>query len=102
MNTMSEKHTPGPWTVDLSDDRFLVRDDEENIVADCWNGVFGDDGEYPLDTCGPNARLIAAAPDLLAAARLVRDNNRKGVTGSEARKGWQALNEALSKAGAQS
>ncbi len=66
------KHEPGPWSVDLSDDRFLVRDSNDDVVADCWNGTIGDNGETALDTCGPNARLIAAAPELLEALRSAR------------------------------
>lgn len=66
------KHTTGPWSLDLSDDRFIVRDGNDDVVADCWNGSIGDDGETPLDTCEPNAHLIAAAPDMLVALRCAR------------------------------
>lgn len=43
-------------------------------------------------------QLAAAAPELLEAAIRVRDNNRKGVTGKEAREAWAALNAAIAKA----
>ena len=63
--TEQVKHTPGPWTIEREADRLLIR----NRV-----GYFGD-----LLVGGPNpdanaqneanARLIAAAPDLLEAAK---------------------------------
>jgi hypothetical protein len=66
------KHTPGPWWVDGAD---LYRKDEINIksVADHPN-----DERYVAAAIGglndgvqeANARLIAAAPDLLEALRI--------------------------------
>lgn len=54
------KHTPGPWSVYEADDGD-------------WHVVAGDDGELEIagfvDGGEANARLIAAAPDLLAIAR---------------------------------
>jgi hypothetical protein len=72
------KHTPGPWEYtehDIGDDAFIVV--PCNIVAK--NGVFVvdfDGGLYSWegakasnDERYANARLIAAAPDLLAACK---------------------------------
>jgi hypothetical protein len=60
------KHTPGPWEVEDDTDEVIVsRDPEANgfqIVAKTYG---------PDDAA--NARLIAAAPDLLAALKHVRD-----------------------------
>ncbi len=63
---MSAKHTPGPWeawkTSDLmSADQFAIRagDKRRGIVAECGHEA--------------NARLIAAAPELLAVAYLARE-----------------------------
>ena len=67
------EHTPGPWTVGNE----LLREDErpvhggesgEGIIALVW--PWGDDevGEQDREA---NARLIAAAPDLLEAAEAV-------------------------------
>jgi len=52
---MSEKHTPGPWTL-LNDEKYP-------------DAVIDSNGEFVCDTGGNlhNARLIASAPDLLAA-----------------------------------
>jgi hypothetical protein len=62
---MSEnKHTEGPWTVGCSMDERTSLTRGEYVV-------------FPLpedDEIEANARLIAAAPDLLALARVAADN----------------------------
>jgi hypothetical protein len=63
---MSAKHTPGPW-VSNSDGSAIKAG--KKIVADCIP-------EHPADRVAreqflPNARLIAAAPEMLAALQLL-------------------------------
>lgn len=55
------KFTPGPWEVD----GHMVRtaDGEFNYIADTYN----DDTDFDHEDSAANARLIAAAPDLLEA-----------------------------------
>ncbi|MFS9649376.1 hypothetical protein [Enterobacter hormaechei] len=63
------KHTPGPWSV--------------NVIGQHWNNkslkhievTFGQDGECICDTVynPSDAKLIAAAPDLLEALQLFID-----------------------------
>lgn len=68
---MTAKHTPGEWAVD--DDGDVCTDDLERLVATVdWRHVSLRDGE-----AAANARLIAAAPDLLAACEHVRDTIRE-------------------------
>jgi len=62
------QHTPGPWRLDTPepDGEIIVMDEQDVSVATCW--------KQPLDPdvwVESNARLIAAAPDLLDAAELV-------------------------------
>lgn len=56
------KHTPGPWGAIGAD----VKTAGPNSRVICWTGVALD---IPLDEVRANARLIAAAPDMLAALR---------------------------------
>lgn len=62
------KHTPGPWVVDEDDPHCVYAQDGD---ADPW---FVAEAAYD---CGPgmsgkaNARLIAAAPDMLTALRTI-------------------------------
>lgn len=63
-------HTPGPWEV--SGNKKTVLDSDKFVVAFC-------DTNYPIedDEIIPNARLIAAAPDLLAVAQEMSDAVQK-------------------------
>lgn len=61
---MSEKHTPGPWCVSEDDasGQAVVRG-EHIEIATCWHHCVG---SIEIEMRA-NARLVAAAPDLLAA-----------------------------------
>ena len=60
---MTTKHTPGPW-IPNNDSPPMVRDAIGNNIADTYNDS--------------DARLIAAAPDLLAALIAFRDSGPSG------------------------
>lgn len=77
-----QKHTPGPWELaPYSDGDEVINvvagykdlgggQSQAHWIAECEAGVdFGDDAEAILATNEANARLIAAAPDLLAALK---------------------------------
>jgi hypothetical protein len=98
---MSEqKFTPGPWRYELTDsmeddeDAFVVMSDECDIA----------EVVSPGDTAEANARLIAAAPDLLAAckeayARLgdrYRDPSHEQFAAENRR--WNAMIDAIAAA----
>jgi hypothetical protein len=55
------RHTPGPWT---DNDALRVLSPDQNYVADCDASIALPDKERAA-----NARLIAAAPDLLSIAK---------------------------------
>lgn len=64
------KHTPGPWKTHLTDDTLVV--DGNGLVIAHMGGLYlGDDS--PMEA---NARLIAAAPDLLAALEVIAADSR--------------------------
>lgn len=80
---MSTQHTPGPWRVD--DERgfdrieIIGRPDypcRRFEVMGEWRVAELDDlmGDYP-EVVAANARLIAAAPDLLKALQAIAGNN---------------------------
>jgi hypothetical protein len=71
------KHTPGPWTINpkavFENNGFKINafpvSGSGQAIAAVWAGSFGK-GAFGLDNQEANARLIAAAPDLLAVARM--------------------------------
>lgn len=65
------KHTPAPWEISHEPPRWIIQSTSVPIGARAVAWLVGDYLE-----CAPNARLIAAAPDLLAAAKalLVSDD----------------------------
>lgn len=72
MTTQTETtHTPGPWTVDAIDGGFL-------IGADKLNG-----SHIAQAMSAPDARLIAASPELLKIARDYLDVIKACVGGEE-------------------
>jgi hypothetical protein len=66
------KHTPGPWhvqdnTINTSDQTGQLRVDSEidGAIADCGRGKYVDDESRA------NARLIAAAPEMVELLRAI-------------------------------
>ena len=58
-------HTPGPWQ--LGSSKVAIWGSDGSVVADAWES-----NDRPDKECEANARLIAAAPDLLAALKSAR------------------------------
>lgn len=100
---MSSGHTPGPWSARKADEedrtRWIVCVDGPKPfwVATIENGAPGD----TLETEAANARLIAAAPELLKAAKAAREvltvmfRARKDGPGRQA---YEKLGAAIAKA----
>jgi hypothetical protein len=68
------KHTPGPWTAILDRDR-------DDGSEDTWYVLTEKEAAIAVGLYGPDARLIAAAPDLLAALKVALyhlDNPKTG------------------------
>lgn len=97
-------HTPGPWSV--GDESGNDGEAEAIVTTDrtitiCWTADTWDEDEDEgviTDEDRANARLIAAAPDLLAAARLANQeliDLGVGSSGSPALVAlWAAINKA--------
>ena len=62
-------HTPGPWVVGPIDDTAVTHLGKDGIRYEvaAVDGDYNDPDEWPIMEA--NARLIAAAPDLLAALK---------------------------------
>lgn len=67
---MDLKHTPGPWYYDGHESRTVVADRDGDVecptICDVLDTTEGLEGDCPQ--ADANGRLIASAPDLLAAA----------------------------------
>lgn len=64
------KHTPGPWRLSHHESNISkVYTEDGDLIADCTIGQ----GQYPY-----NAKLIAAAPELLEYARCEQEFSEKG------------------------
>jgi hypothetical protein len=99
-------HTPGPWTVASVENTLrgrvyfvrAIREGKPVVVADC--GLTAESPPTRAE-CEANARLIAAAPELLAALktliRAVADAGKEGTAGDLGRAESQAR-AALAKA----
>jgi len=61
------QHTPGPWHFDLADGSHITAEGGTIIIADAWSIEFDEEFDNPDSVPAANARLIAAAPDLLDA-----------------------------------
>jgi hypothetical protein len=100
---MGQDHTPGPWVANSAADVVLA-DDPASVIAWCSSPDSLDDGDAPSMA---NARLIAAAPELLhalkAALAFISASVADPDTTDEMAEAWIALldaqpNAALAKA----
>jgi YD repeat-containing protein len=64
MNTHTHTHTPGPWTIEIKGSRHFIDGADELTVAYVDRA-----GVRERQTYEANARLIASAPELLAALK---------------------------------
>jgi hypothetical protein len=94
------KHTPGPWQ--------LARFNPERATVEVETVARGDElpdqgyfialvGSYAAEP-GPDARLIAAAPDLLAACEELLATHTPGACGSRTWNAREAASAATRKA----
>ena len=84
-------HTPGPWRVGPVDDTIVTDAAGKEVAA--IDGDYNSPDEWPRMEA--NARLIAAAPDMLAALRLCAEGAGFQYMTFESR---AAVNAAIAKA----
>ena len=89
------KHTPGPWGVAYKDKHGQSVVKNEHIeIATCWHHCVGEI-EKEMHA---NARLIAAAPDLLQALKIISIWAENGSTEKDFDDIAKLANETLEKA----
>ena len=96
----SHKHTPGPWVIKATAYCIEV-DTKEEIVSEQYLADHHDGSQEEFDTAMANARLIAAAPDLLEAlidcrnelAVMLRRHNERNEEDGSSRYDGQAIGE---------
>lgn len=88
------KPTPAPWKVEITpglrDTVVVVNGGDDEMVCECYEGR--------LEERMANARLIAAAPDLLEALRSMLTNCHDADRDDAIRKAVVASHAAISKA----
>jgi len=67
---MKTRHTPGPWAIEADADKAGRHPLHDNRHVTARTGVVCDLRDQPAQAA--DARLIAAAPDLLAALKFLR------------------------------
>lgn len=72
------KHTPGPWETDRSNSHAGQIATIHWCLDDDWIEVWSPDWPRDEETQEANARLIAAAPELLDALRCLHECIRTG------------------------
>lgn len=103
---METKHTPGPWQVAEATEHhgWYVTSDFGNTICDLYcmsrpdlpstaNGGLSHPVPFMHEMAGPNARLIAAAPELLAALVSITDQLER-VGDTRPSKDGQFIDEA--------
>lgn len=88
-------HTAGPWRVGPVDDTAVTAADGTEICHASGDGDYDDDAVWPVMEA--NARLIAAAPDLLALAYQYRDDLRYPPTADSITRRLAAIDAVLAK-----
>ena len=95
------KHTPGPWLarsdeISLTPDYDITGEDAKRLIACCYSA--SGTGHYACPAeAEANARLIAAAPDLLNQCKWAA-GYLGAIVGQHGQEGLDAINEAIAKA----
>lgn len=92
---MKPKHSPGPWSVH-GDNQTLIGDQSGKcMIAEVNHSHIVTRWSRPLPQAQANARLIAAAPDML---ECIEDFCAAYAPDDGGEMSWEALNDVLQKA----
>ena len=90
------KFTPGPWFIDRRSETHVKGQEDRSV---CSTGGYASNMPHDRDTYVEeniaNARLIAAAPDLLAALQRITEDPNSSLLWSET---YNAITAAIKKA----
>lgn len=64
---MTNKHTPGPWDIEVEECRTFITGEGRQLAKILLTHANNDEYSEHLVRAKANVRLIAAAPDMLAA-----------------------------------
>lgn len=96
----TEKHTPGPWHSGPLN-KYTIYDRFGSKIGNTFHGVIA--VQVSDEACEANARLMAAAPDMLAALRRAVLALAFAAESSEAMKDdYKVVSDAIEKATGQS
>ena len=95
---MADKHTPGPWVISANNPFLIRAGDSETGRHIAQAGPANYHPSFAIDE--PNARLIAAAPELLEALEELRDLMQGVIEGDYAPDSFtlQVADAAIAKA----
>ena len=97
------KHTPGPWTFhENGDGSFAILGDKLSDKEYRWVVGFFQNGEFSTEKQIANAKLIAAAPEMLEALQAANNyfvdlQNKCALTNPDER-AWKLISKAIEKA----
>ena len=85
---MEKKFSKGNWNVsDDTSECYLVKSDDGGLIAFVYDGDIDDEAIH-MDVVQANAKLIAAAPELLEALIKMCDFHEKNATWDKGNNGY--------------
>ena len=95
---MEKKFTKGKWIVsDDTGECYLVKSDDGGLIAFVYDGDIDEEAIH-MDVVEANAKLIAAAPELLEALIKMCDFHEKNATWDKGNNGYYKAKQIIKKA----
>ena len=95
---MEKKFTKGNWNVsDDTSECYLVKSDDGGLIAFVYDGDIDEEAIH-MDVVEANAKLIAAAPELLEALIKMCDFHEKNATWDKGNNGYYKAKQIIKKA----